>query len=77
MSLVLGAATFIATIPVKSATLRREAPLSVAAVVVFALLVQGDIDRWEGALLAVLLVVSMAMVLGAARPRRSAGRGRR
>jgi cation:H+ antiporter len=67
MSLVLGAATFVATIPVKSATLRREAPLSVAAVVVFALLIQGGIYRWEGALLAVLLVVSLAMVLGAAR----------
>ena len=67
MSLVLGAATFVATIPVKSATLRREAPLSVAAVVVFALLIQDGIDRWEGVLLAVLLVVAMAMVLGAAR----------
>jgi cation:H+ antiporter len=67
MSLVLGAATFIATIPVRSATLRREAPLSVASVVVFALLIQGGIDRWEGALLAILLVVAMAIVLGAAR----------
>ena len=48
MSLVLGAATFVATIPVKSATLRREAPLSIAAVVVFALVIQGGIHRWEG-----------------------------
>jgi cation:H+ antiporter len=57
----------VTTIPVQSATLRREAPLSVASVVVFALLIQGEIGRWEGALLAVLLVAAMVMVLGPAR----------
>ena len=67
MSLVLGAATLIATVPVESTTLRREAPLSVASVVVFALLVQGDIDRWEGALLSALLVGAMVLVLSDAR----------
>jgi cation:H+ antiporter len=67
LSLVLGAATIVTAIPVKSATLRREAPLSVASVVVFALFVQGEINRWEGALLAVLLVAAMVMVLGTAR----------
>ena len=67
MSLVLGAATLVAPVPVESATLRREAPLSVASVMVFALFVQGDINRWEGALLAALLVAAMLLVLSAAR----------
>lgn len=67
VSLVLGAATIVTTIPVQSATLKREAPLAVISVLVFALLVQGDIDRWEGALLAILLLVAMTMVLTAAR----------
>lgn len=67
MSLVMGAATLVATIPVESATLRREGPLAVGSVVVFGLLIQGQISRWEGALLAILLVAAMAMILGAAR----------
>ncbi len=55
VSLVLAAATLVTAVPVDSATVRREIPISVASVVVFALLVQGRIERWEGALLAVLI----------------------
>jgi len=56
ISLVLAAASFITVIPVSSQTVRREAPISVAAVLVFAGLVQGDLNRWEGAVLAALLM---------------------
>lgn len=55
VSLVLAAATLVGVVPVDSATVRREIPISVASVMVFALLVQGSIERWEGALLAGLI----------------------
>ncbi|MEM7140966.1 MAG: sodium:calcium antiporter [Actinomycetota bacterium] len=67
ISLVLAAATFVTVIPVQSVTLRREAPISVASVIVFAGLVQGDLERWEGAALALLLVLALGFVLRAAR----------
>ncbi|MDG2029016.1 MAG: sodium:calcium antiporter [Acidimicrobiales bacterium] len=68
ISLVLAATSFVAVIPVQSVTLRREAPISVASVLVFAGLIQGDLDRREGAVLAVLLVCALLLVLRAARP---------
>lgn len=67
ISLVLGAATLITAIPVNSLTLRREAPLSVAAVILFAGLVQGELRRWEGGLLAAVLTVVLIYVLRSAR----------
>ena len=67
ISLVLAAASFITVIPVSSQTVRREAPISVAAVLVFAGLVQGDLNRWEGAVLAALLMVVLVWVLRSAR----------
>jgi len=67
ISLVLAAASFITVIPVRSATLRREAPVSVAAVLVFAGLVQGELSRWEGAALAALLGLILFLVLRSAR----------
>ncbi len=67
ISLVLAAASFVAVLPVRSATIRREAPLSIAAVVVFAVLIQGGLQRWEGVVLAVLLVIVLSMVLRLAR----------
>lgn len=67
ISLVLAAATLVAPVPVRSGVLRREAPLSVAAVLVFAGLLQGDINRWEGALLSGLLVAVLIYILRTAR----------
>jgi cation:H+ antiporter len=67
ISLVLGLASFVVVIPVRSATLRREAPMSILAAIVFALVIQGTLNRWEGVLLAVLLVVVLAVVLRTAR----------
>ena len=49
ISLVLAAAASIVAIPVSSSTIRREVPISVASVIVFALLIQGEITRLEGA----------------------------
>jgi cation:H+ antiporter len=63
ISLVLAAAAVVRTIPVDSATLRREVPISVASVLVFALLVQGEITRFEGALLALLIFSFLVVVL--------------
>ena len=63
ISLVLGCATLIAAVPVKPAILRREVPISVASVVVFAVLVQGEITRFEGAILLLLLVLALGFIL--------------
>jgi cation:H+ antiporter len=67
ISLVLAAASFITVIPVSSQTVRREAPISVASVLVFAGLIQGDLNRWEGAALAALLALVLVSVLRSAR----------
>lgn len=63
ISLVLAAAAVIRTIPVDSATLRREVPISVASVLVFALLVQGEITRLEGGLFGALILSFLVFVL--------------
>ena len=67
ISLVLAAATFITVVPVQGLTLRREAPASVASVLVFAAVVQGGLDRWEGVALVGLLVAVLATILRTAR----------
>lgn len=64
VSLVLGCATLICAVPVKRSILRREVPISVVSVVVFAALVQGENSRLEGAILVLLLVVALAVILG-------------
>ena len=63
ISLVLAAAAVVRTIPVDSATLRREVPISVASVLVFALLVQGEITRFEGGVFAALILAFLVFVL--------------
>lgn len=67
ISLVLGLAALTAAIPVKRAVLRREAPLSVAAVAVFALFVQNGLNRWEAVVLGVLLVAALAVIIAGSR----------
>ncbi len=59
ISLVLGCATLIAAVPVQPAILRREVPISVASVVVFAALLQGEITRLEGTVLVLGLVAAL------------------
>ncbi|MEQ8840392.1 MAG: calcium/sodium antiporter [Acidimicrobiales bacterium] len=67
ISLVLAAASFVTVIPVDSSTIRREAPLSVASVLVFAGFIQGDLTRLEGGLLALLLMLVLVWILRSAR----------
>jgi cation:H+ antiporter len=66
MTLVLGTAGLLAVVPVRSAVLRWEAPLSVAAVLAFAALVPGGLGLVEGAVLLGLLVVALWLLLRAA-----------
>ena len=67
ISLVLGAASFVAVVPVSSSVVRRDAAVSVAAVVLFALLVQGDVSRLEGIVLVAALVAWFVLVLRGSR----------
>jgi cation:H+ antiporter len=60
LTLVLGVAALITVIRVSSRTLRREAPLSVASCVVFAIVVRDGITTIEG----VGLLVLLACILG-------------
>lgn len=66
MTLVLGTAGMMAVVPVRSAVLRWEAPLSVAAVLAFAVLVPGGLGLVEGAALLGLLAVALWLLLRAA-----------
>lgn len=63
LSLILGAAVLIIPITIDSAVLRREAPLATAAAIVFAVVVQGGIQPWEGGLLLVLMVGVLYLLL--------------
>lgn len=59
LSLVLGVASLLCLMSVASGVLRKEAPLSTAAVLLFAVLVQGGLERWEGAVLLVALLAAL------------------
>ncbi len=65
ISLVLAAAATVAVVPVSSSSVNREVQISLASVIVFALLIQGEITRLEGALLALLIAIFLAVVLRA------------
>ncbi|HKJ54816.1 MAG TPA: calcium/sodium antiporter [Nitriliruptoraceae bacterium] len=67
VSLVLGAAALVATLTVQSSTLRREAPLSIVSVLLFAVLVQGGLTRLEGVVLMVALVATVTWLVVSAR----------
>ncbi len=67
LSLVLGVASMVAPIVVGSSIIRREAPLSLGAVLVFAGLVQDGLTVIEGAILGVLLVGALAYIIVASR----------
>jgi cation:H+ antiporter len=65
--LALAIAALITPIRVDSATVRREAPLSVAAVALFAVLAGGGISLTDGVVMAVALVAAVALLLVSAR----------
>jgi len=67
ISLVLAAASLVAAIPASARTLRKEAPLSVGSVVLFALLIQNGITRTEGVILLVVLVLVLTLILASVR----------
>lgn len=62
-SLVLGCATLVAAVPVQPSILRREVPISVASVVAFAVLLQGEITRLEGTALVLALIAALWLLL--------------
>ncbi len=68
LTLVLGVAGVIAQPKIVARVIRCEAPLSLATVALFALLLQGGLTRREGVVLVVALVASVAVMLRAAQP---------
>ncbi|MTV25064.1 calcium/sodium antiporter [Nitriliruptoraceae bacterium ZYF776] len=67
LSLVLGIAALVTPIVVSSPVLKREAPISLGATLVFAVLVQSGLTRVEATVLAVVLVASLGLILWSAR----------
>jgi cation:H+ antiporter len=60
--LALGIAALVAPVRVDSRTIRREIPISVAGVVVFAVFLIGGISRPEGILMAIALVAAVILL---------------
>ncbi|MEE9416337.1 MAG: calcium/sodium antiporter [Acidimicrobiales bacterium] len=63
LSLVLGAAALISPLPLPANTISREAPLAVGSAMVFAVLVQGGLNRFEGIAMLVLLAAAILWLL--------------
>ena len=63
LTLVLGFAALIAVISIDKVTSRRELPMCIGSVLLFALLVQDGLRRWEGAVLAAVLVATILWLL--------------
>ncbi len=67
VALALALAALVAPIRVDSRTIRREAPVSVASVAVFALLLRAGLSAVDGAILAAGVVLAVAFLLRSAR----------
>lgn len=67
LTLVLGVAALIAPIAVRSPVLKREAPISLTAVLVFAWVVQGSLSVLEAVVLTAVLVASLSFIIISAR----------
>jgi len=64
LSLVLGVAALITPIALSRSVIRRQAPLSIAAVAAFALAVwDGELNRSDGTILLVLLAGAMVILI--------------
>jgi cation:H+ antiporter len=63
LTLVLGSAALIVPLVVSRTILAREAPLSVAAVMIFALFTIGGLNRFEGVAMLVLLVGALTWII--------------
>jgi cation:H+ antiporter len=75
LSLVLGVAGLVAPIAVHAGVVRREAPLSLAASLAFAVAVQPGLSRAAGLVLLVLLATALALLVRWALRARAAGEG--
>jgi len=62
ITLVLGVAALVTTIGISRSTLRRELPLSVGSVLLFALLVQGGLNRIEGSILLIAMIAALVFL---------------
>jgi cation:H+ antiporter len=67
LSLVLGVAALVTPIVVRSPVLKREAPISLAATVIFAIVVQGGLAGGEALILLAVLVVGLGLIINGAR----------
>jgi cation:H+ antiporter len=67
LSLVLGASALVVPVVVASPTIRREAPLALAATVLFAWLVQGGITTVEATVLMMTLLLVMTYLVTTSR----------
>lgn len=67
LSLILGVAAVLVPFSISSKVVRREAPLSLAAGVVFTLTLFGGLSVVDGLILAVVLVLALAFILRDAR----------
>ena len=67
LTLVLGTAALAVPIAVRSPTMRREAPLSLGALLLFAVIVQGGLSRLDGFVLVGALAVALTIVLTTAK----------
>jgi cation:H+ antiporter len=66
MSLILGIAGLITTVNLSRSVIRRQAPLSIASVAVFALFVMdGKLTRTDGVILVALLIAAMVYLVRA------------
>lgn len=63
LGLILGIGVIMFPLVVDSRTVRREAPLTVAAMALFALLVQRGVSRIEGLVLLVAMATALALVI--------------
>lgn len=63
LALVLGVAALILPLVVDSRTVRREAPITVAAMALFAVLVQNGITLFEGSILVLAMVAAVLILL--------------
>jgi cation:H+ antiporter len=63
LTLLLGVGAVLLPLTVTSRTVRREAPLTVAATIAFALAVQSGIAMWEGAVLLALMATVIWRVM--------------
>jgi cation:H+ antiporter len=73
LTLVLGVVALMGSLVVSKVTLRREAPLSIAAVVSFAFVIQGELTRIEGVVLLLALIGSLIYMIRAGRNDGQAG----